>query len=262
MVEVDLPWAYGVGASFAVVAQRHLLASAGPHWRNGLLSWPFIQVLFFCLIMLEPFTVQLLWAFPEWQLMYLIHGRPGIWQVAAILIALVAMAMLGFAVAWTLLRQGRPYGAYLQFIAGYLLLFFGLSYGWDGTGYQRLLSVDRAALAHWTWVDAGTWLHSDIFAVYNVHMAVLVPFLLFFASYWVARDSRPRRGQVGVVAWLILLVFGATLGTALLGCVILLHLGVILGAPSVALLALLLMYWRRGPFRLLHQAIFAPLART
>ena len=258
MVQVDIPWTYGVGASFAVVAQRYLGERYGS-WREGFTSWPFLQLAAFAMFVIGPFTAQLLSAFPEWQLMYATDGPPGPWTVAASMFALPLAGVLGYGVAWALLRAGRHYLAFCQFLAGYFLMFFGLSYGWDGTGHQRLFSVSREALADWDWSEFSTWSTSEIAATFNLHMLVIVPYLLFFASWWIARDSRPATGQWAVVGKLFVLVFILTVGSAVACAALLINIGGAAGAGAAAVLLLVLLQPRWGVFGRYHRWLFDPL---
>jgi hypothetical protein len=259
MVQVDIAWAYGVGASFAVVGQRYLRERSLARWRDGFLTAPYLHVLFFGLLILGPLTAQLLWSFPDWQLMYAFDLPPSGWLVAGILVVMQLAASAGYAVSWTLLRAQRLYLAYLNFIAGYFLLFFGIVYGWDGTGYQRLLSANRASLEGWTWADAQDWLQSDIVATYNIQMLILVPYLLFIASRWIARDSVPRRNQLLIVGQLIVLVFVATLGSALLASVVLIQFAPAVSLPMIAAGAVVAFHPDLGMFARLHRWTFAAL---
>ncbi|NNM00152.1 MAG: hypothetical protein HKO62_05335 [Gammaproteobacteria bacterium] len=258
MVQVDIPWTYGVGASFAVVAQRYLGERFGG-WREAFTSWPFLQLAAFALFVIGPFTAQLLWIYPDWQLMYALDGPPGPWAIVAAMFALPLAGVTGYGVAWALLRAGRHYLAFCQFLAGYFLMFFGLSYGWDGTGYQRLFSVSREALANWSWAEFTAWSQSAIAGTFNLHMLVIVPYLLFFASWWIARDSRPATGQWAVVGKLFLLVFVLTVGTAVGCAALLINLGGVTGGIAVAVLLLVMLQPRWGVFGRYHRWLFDPL---
>lgn len=69
MVEVDVFWAYGIGAGFAAAATHQIALSkdrlAGAGWQRFFSSpYAFVTVLY-CALLLAPSGAYLLWAFPD-----------------------------------------------------------------------------------------------------------------------------------------------------------------------------------------------------
>jgi len=259
MVQVDVSWAFGVGASFALVAKTHLVERdrlAGGRYSDGFLSWPYLQALAFAAFIIGPFTGQLLTAYPEWQLMYVIDGRPDPWLVAGILALMPAAVTIGFALGWAAVRAGAAYVCYLLFLAGYFGLFFGMMYGWDGTGYQRLFSTSREAFEAWSWDNAAAWNASDIAATFNLHMAVIVPYLLFFASFWIRRAAPTLTPQIFIIGKLVVLVFVGIPLSALAATLLVESFGPKTGGGAAGALMLVLVLPRVGPFWWCYRWVF------
>src|SRR5262245_7480883 len=123
MVQVDVFWAYGIGAGFAVAASHQL--AAGP--RRPLLREPqAVSTLLYCGLLFAPSGAWLLWAFPGWETMQVAatHAALPGWLVALFAITNVSQGLLGFWVARELIRRGRVYAAFLQVGLGYAAMFF------------------------------------------------------------------------------------------------------------------------------------------
>lgn len=258
MVQVDMAWAYGLGSSFAVAAQHHLAQRARNRWRDGFLSWPFVQLGVVIVIFPIATNVQLLWAFPSWQTMHAAEEPMNHWMLPLITTSLALLAVLGYGITLQLIRTKRSYAAFLQFIAGYLLLFVGITYGWDGTGYQRMLSVTRADFQAWDWSKASTWSQSEIAKLFNIHMALFLPVLFYLPSYWIKHDRENRVSQLKIIGLLALTILGVVLGSALLITLCLTNLGMPWNFALVVLLLALVAHPRRGLLKRMHAAIFPP----
>jgi hypothetical protein len=143
MVQVDVFWAYGWGASLAAAAGRPLLQREQP-----LESRYFVSTLLFLSLIWAPTGMLLLLRHPSWETMQAAAQLSSLseWLILAFGITNVTQGILGFWVGQWLLRNGRQYLAQLNWIAGYFGMFFILLYGWDGLGYDRFL-YDRDMLS-------------------------------------------------------------------------------------------------------------------
>ncbi len=155
MLYVDFFWVWGIGAMFTVAAARQLKNVKDEDiWTN---KWFVILVLFMAIDFGATGTV-LLWTNPAWETMQVF------WMLGDIPLYFVLMWMVGNVVlpivaywwSFKLIKKNKEYEAMLLSLAGYMLFFFVLFYGWDGTGFQRFF-YDRTgtvlapiAEAFWT----------------------------------------------------------------------------------------------------------------
>ncbi|WP_330295312.1 hypothetical protein [Streptomyces sp. NBC_00503] len=150
-------WAYAIGATFAVAAGRQLqwwersVQGEGVRTRSRAANPYLALTLLYAALLPAPTGVYLLWQNPAWATMQVARDHDGVWAGFALfyVASVVVGALLGFLAARLFVLVGAGYWGYLQAVAGYFLLFFTLIHGWDGTGYQRLLSADPRAFAGW-----------------------------------------------------------------------------------------------------------------
>ena len=207
MVQVDVFWSYGLGATFAVGASRQLLArrraaaAAAPlpdagtspfsRWSDPYL----MRALLFLALIFVPSGVWLVWAFPSWETMHAGDRDMPVALVTAFALTNVTQGLLGYLVTERLLARGRTYLAYLQVLAGYAGMFFILVHGWDGTGYRRFFSATREDFLAWEG-DWTAWLTSDVaLSLYGMAL-VLVPVLLGTVVHWHVTGRRLEPGRV------------------------------------------------------------------
>ena len=72
MVQVDVFWAYGIGASFATAATYRLAGRPGAP-RRRVLRWsdPYLMgTVLYCSVLFAPSGTWLLWGFPDWETMH------------------------------------------------------------------------------------------------------------------------------------------------------------------------------------------------
>jgi hypothetical protein len=239
VVQVDVFWAYAIGAGCATAAAA-AASSAPPSPRRRLADDPrFTTTVLYLACAFAPSGIWLLWRFPGWETMHAARTAADLpaWLVAAFAATNVSQGVLGYAVAAALWRRDRRYLSWLQMPLGYLAMFFVLAYGWDGTGYRRFFSPT----ADWRDADAGAFLTSDVaFTLYGMGV-VLVPLLLWLqASWW---DPARRLRFTGLI---LAAVLGVGLGTAVAATILLHTLGPLAGAPAVAVLAIAVLH-PRGP---------------
>jgi hypothetical protein len=281
MVQVDVFWSYGIGASFAVSSSRQLLArrraarelEADPQRRRALpevgtsvlsrWSDPYLlRTILFLALVFVPSGVWLVWGFPSWETMHVGDRDMPAWLVTLFALTNVTQGVLGYLVVDWLLGRGRTYLAYLQVVAGYLGMFAILVHGWDGKGYQRFFSPTHADFLNWHG-DWTAWLSSDVaLALYGMGV-VLVPVLLLTTAHWhvtgyaLDAGAQPRPGRARVMALMLVTVFGAALGLAVAIHLAIAWLGTPFGAAAaVALVVLALL--PRGPVHALFRAFGFP----
>ena len=136
MVQVDVFWAYGFGGSLAVAAAKPLRSVQTP-----LGSTYFVYTLLFLSLIWAPTGMLLLLRHPSWETMQAASSITAIppFLVLGFGITNITQGMLGFWVGHRLTMQQRFGLAHLNWLAGYLGMFFILLYGWDGFGYDRFL---------------------------------------------------------------------------------------------------------------------------
>ncbi len=261
MVEVDVFWAYGLGAGFAAAATHQIALSkdrpsgaAGAGWQRYFSSPYFTVTVLYCALLFGPSGAYLLWAFPDWETMQVARDHTSLpaWLVTLFAITNVSQGILGYWVTAKLIRAGRRYAAFLQVGVGYFGMFFILVYGWDGRGYQRFFSADRAVFQSWphdpSFGDAlgraGRWLTSPV-ALTLAGMFVIVVVLLWIMSAWLNEGHRlvgmqdtPR--TTTVVAAVLGFVFAGALGSAIVSSVLIHLLGWWIGIPVAAVVVWLI----------------------
>jgi len=265
MVQVDFLWSYGIGASMALGAARQLRARreivqaeregaerpeplpGDPRNRASLRRNPFFAAtVLFAALLFAPSGAYLLWAFPDWETMHLGDRALPAALVAGFALTNVTQAMLGFAVVDALLARGRAYAAYLQVLGAYLGMFFILVHGWDGEGYRRFFSPDRADYLAWSG-DWSAWLGSDVALTLYAMGLVLIPILLLTIARWtraghqLAGPGEARPSAPAVVAIHLGTVFVAALGLAVAASLMIHALGASLGLLAAAMLAVVVL---------------------
>lgn len=185
MLQVDVFWVYGIGAMAATAAGRQLARMGKEKARFGrnppFGNEYFALLLLYLSLIFVPEALWLTWNFPHWETMQLVGSLEEIpaWGIVLAAVGDIAVAVLGYWVAWRLMSRGRFYAAHLQWMLGYFLFFFMLIHGWDGSGWQRFLydpTVEGGVL--WT---SGTYMNPLDFATSRVALtlyAMALPTLL------------------------------------------------------------------------------------
>lgn len=205
MVQVDVFWAYGFGASLAAAAGPQLVEAPKPFESKYAPA-----VLVFLSLFWAPTGMLLLLRHPSWETMQVAPSFDAMseWLILAFGITNVTQGMLGYWVTTKLLKAGYAYYAQLNWIFGYFGMFLILLYGWDGLGYDRFL-YDRDMLPEspaWTPGVAteeagalsalGAFLQSSVaMTLYLDGVYLLPPFIYLVARF--RREGRPflQRGQ-------------------------------------------------------------------
>lgn len=225
MVQVDVFWAYGWGASLAAAAGKPLLNRDRPFE-----SKYFVGALLFLSLIWAPTGMLLLLRHPSWETMQAAEKLSSVpvWLILAFGVTNITQGILGFFVGLKLLERGEDYLAQLNWLFGYFGMFFILLYGWDGLGYDRFL-YDRDVLVGspaWTpgVATAGgaaaallRFLSSSVARTLYIDGAYLLPpfFLLLISWNHEARRSRPGRTALPSGARLIVTYLGGALIFAL-----------------------------------------------
>ncbi|RHX92088.1 hypothetical protein [Leptospira stimsonii] len=259
MVQVDVFWAYGLGAGFAMAASRQIKkiqtssdsSSATilkeverknektPFWKT---TYFLINVLFLSLVF-GPSGLYLVWQFTSWETMQALDkSMPG-WLVTLFGFTNVSQGILAFWIVWKLIERSKEFFGFLQVMLGYFGMFFILVHGWDGEGYKRFFSATREEyLNNWSWNTALSWLTSDVAITLYVMGVILIPIMIFIMSNWLEeglelhdvtfeQETKVGRGSpVQRIVFFFGSVFIGALGLAILSSMIIHFLGWIFGS--------------------------------
>lgn len=242
MVQVDVFWGYGWGASLAVAAGKLLLAEKKP-----MHSEFFVKTLLFLSLFWAPTGMLLLIRHPSWETMQVASNFASMseWLILSFGLTNITQGILGFWVGLKLLQKNREYLAHLNWLLGYYGMFVILLYGWDGLGYDRFL-YDRDLIAgsaawfpgagvdgHWAGaLDAiGRFLTSGVaLTLYTDGLWLIPPFVLFFYD-WVRRNGS-QQSMTALVWKYLAAVFGLGLGAAAVSALCVAYVGSALGVPD------------------------------
>ncbi|MFD5148832.1 hypothetical protein [Streptomyces sp. NPDC058401] len=270
-------WAYGIGATFAVAAGRQLqwwersVRGEGVRTRSRAANPYLALTLLYAALLPAPTGAYLLWQNPAWSTMHAARDHDGVWAGFALFYgaSVVVGALLGFLAARLFVLVGAGYWGYLQAVAGYFLLFFTLIHGWDGRGYERLLSADPQAFADWraegvangvlAFATSGTFLAVLIFGTAVIGTMLLAE-IGWLVEGWrlpgAAADLKVPR--VIAVAIAGAGVYGLPFAGALGASVLVRLLGWWAGTGVFALLAGVVLLPARSPVRLLYGLVGIP----
>ncbi|CBL44566.1 hypothetical protein HDN1F_09830 [gamma proteobacterium HdN1] len=242
MVQVDVFWAYGWGASLAVAGGKMLLAEKKPFESEF-----FVKTLLFLSLFWAPTGMLLLIRHPSWETMQVAENFSSMseWLILAFGLTNITQGIVGFWVGLKLLEKGHHYLAHLNWLLGYFGMFFILLYGWDGLGYDRFL-YDRDMLPGspaWT-AGAGTGgtvmgalsslvtlLTSGVaITLYIDGLWLIPPFALLVCSWF--RRNGSELSYVSMVLKYIAGVFVLGFGSAAVSAVCVAYTGEILGVAN------------------------------
>lgn len=242
MVEVDVFWAYGFGASLAAASGRQLAKKEKPFE-----SKYFVQTLLFLALVWAPTGMLLLIRHPSWETMQVADDFYAMseWLILGFGFTNVTQGILGFWVGLQLMKAGKYYLSQLNWIFGYFGMFFILLYGWDGLGYDRFL-YDRDMLEGspaWT-AGAGTadgvlngllsFVQSGVFITLLTDGVYLLPVFAWLMLKWYREameqdSSLTNYGAVTLLASYLGGVFVVGLGVAAACSVSVAYSGALLG---------------------------------
>jgi hypothetical protein len=182
MVQIDLFLSYGLSSGLAIAAKKRI-KSEPSIWLNRYT----LATLLWLALLFVPQVCYLLWKFPAWETMFVArdHGDIPAWLVAALPAAMVILGLAGFLVTAHFLRAGKLLAAWLQVIVTVAVSVFLVTYGWDGTGYQRLLYAgDGGDWAAGKVFSLGDFLSGDVFMSLIVLQSLLLIPYVFFLWRW------------------------------------------------------------------------------
>lgn len=276
MLQADVFWVYGIGAMAATAAGKQLVelgrGRAGLRGVTPFGNEYFALLLLYLSLIFVPEALWLTWNFPHWETMHVVGSLEEIpaWGIVLAAAGDIAVAVLGYWIAYRLLSRGKFYAAHLQWVLGYFLFFFILTCGWDGRGWERFM-YDPTVRGGAPWTP-GTYMGPLDFAtsrvaltLYAMALPTILP-LVIWGYRWLREgfllqnlppEKASKRAMAGVGFYF------AGVGLALLSAVVvtlLIHfLSPSLGLPLAYVLGFLIFLppvywlgWRKG--RPLHRA--------
>ena len=256
MVQVDVFWAYGFGASLAVAAGSQLAKAAKATKlipaKSPFESRYFVWTVLFLALIWSPTGMLLLVRHPSWETMQVAENFYSLneFLVLAFGITNVTQGILGFLISYKLMQSRQYYLANLNWMVGYFGMFFILVYGWDGLGIDRFFydrdmvagspawtagvgtggTVMGTATAAWNFLTSSVAITLYLDGVY-----LLPPFaalMYLWHSEALANEGRPITfwGYAPILLETYLVaVFVVSLGAAIFSAVVVKYVGALLG---------------------------------
>lgn len=195
MVQVDVFWAYGIGATMAAAAGKKLEEEKEP-----LATSYYAKALIVLSCIWAPTGMLLLLRHPSWETMQVAESILSIphWLIIGFGITNVTQGILGFWITSLLIQSKKYYLSHLNWIFGYFGMFFILLYGWDGFGYDRFL-YDRDMFGGEAWKPGAGYLGAtSILSMFTTTVAMtlyidgvfLVPAILYYFGIWTAKSVK------------------------------------------------------------------------
>lgn len=295
MVQVDVFWAYGLGATLAAASGRQLKAASEGRLESDseirinkndspFYNKFFVKALLFLSLVWAPTGMILLLKHPSWETMQVFTGIESLAQYPFLVLAFgitnITQGILGYWVAYTLFKKGHYYWAHFQWLIGYFCMFFILIYGWDGLGYDRFL-YDRAMFGNVPWspgagIQPGAginFLVSSVAMTLYMDGAFLLPVMMLMWGRWLRQGAQidktvPRdRVPAGIgknILFLLFCIFVIGLGSAAIAVLVVHYMGMlvghvmgyVLGLPIFAVLGYFILYRKGGPVYKFMKLIF------
>ncbi|MFD7710873.1 hypothetical protein [Streptomyces sp. NPDC059786] len=207
MVQIDVFWAYGIGAATAL-AEAPILSSRCRRSVALTATLSYLSVVFI------PCGMWLLTEFPGWETMQVTAAPPG-WFAGVFCLGVIVSAVGGFLCTARLIRRDRTWWAFLQWVWPYTAMFFVLLHGWDGTGLRRFLMTDDGSHDAVTGAESGNfvdtetvvqWLQSSVaWTLFGMGL-VVIPALVWTGARLRnraldSRSARPGYAFAGLLAF-------------------------------------------------------------
>ncbi len=240
MVQVDVFWGYGFGASLAVACGKQLAEAKEPFYNKY-----FVTTVLFLSLFWAPTGMLLLLKHPSWETMQAAENFFSMspWLVLSFGITNVTQGVLGFWLGQKLIAKRNFLAANLNWIAGYFGMFFILLYGWDGLGYDRFL-YDRDMLPGspaWHAGASGAALHafeslwkhlqSGVAMTLYIDGVWLLPPYFYLMTKWI-REVNPKANSTALIFQILLIIFVGGLGSAAISALTVNYLGALLGVGN------------------------------
>jgi hypothetical protein len=245
MVQVDVFWGYGLGASLAVAGGVQLAEEQQPFY-----SKYFVQTVLFLALFWAPTGMLLLLRHPSWETMQVADSFTSIspWLVLSFGITNITQGILGFWIGQKLMAKRKYFVANLNWIFGYFGMFFILLYGWDGLGYDRFLYDRDMWPGAPAWVPGSSGAQANPFGAFTRHLAssvamtlyidgvYLLPPYFYLMCKWI-KEANNRLSLPSPPAWQLVLsilgiIFITGLGGAAISALIVNYTGSLLGVGN------------------------------
>jgi hypothetical protein len=245
MVQVDVFWGYGLGASLAVASGVQLTEKPEPFY-----SKYFVYTILFLSLFWAPTGMLLLLRHPSWETMQAAGSLGDIspWLVLSFGITNVTQGILGFWIGQKLMSKGKYLWANINWVLGYYGMFFILLYGWDGLGYDRFL-CDRDMLPGspaWSAGASGAQVHAWASVIHHLASSVamtlymdgiyLLPPYFYLMAKWVREGASLQNikqpSGLRVTLTVLAVVFMGGLGCAAISALTVNYTGALLGVGN------------------------------
>jgi hypothetical protein len=245
MVQVDVFWGYGFGASLAVASGVQLAKKHEPFYTKY-----FVHTILFLALFWAPTGMLLLLRHPSWETMQAADSFVSIppWLVLGFGITNITQGLLGFYIGQRLMAQGNYYWANINWVLGYYGMFFILLYGWDGLGYDRFLYDRDMHPGAPAWIAGASGAQTAPFASLLKHLCSSVAITLYEDGVWLLppyfylmckwlNEAWASQGKYTPPAWktvlhLLAIVFASGLGSAAISALIVNYTGSLLGVGN------------------------------
>lgn len=205
MVQIDVFWSYGFGATFALMAARSIKKEyeQDPEGsdKNQFYTKPYVLNLIFLSCFFVPSGIWLLWGWPDWETMMVFPDHESIpfWLVTAFAVTNVTQGILAYWLTRRHLKQGAFYKGYLHFWGANFLFWFVLFYGWDGSGIFRFFGTSYESFHNGqTWTD---WFFSTpSWGLMALGPLVMIPLFILWQKLWDDDLLIEREAKEGVEA--------------------------------------------------------------
>lgn len=248
MVQVDVFWSFAIGAGFAACATRQLEKEEKPFESKS-----FLYNLLWLSIFFVPSGATLLWGFPAWETMQVgTYATIPAWLVALFSATNITQGILGYWIAYKLIRAGKTYSANLMWMLGYFGMFFILIHGWDGTGFKRFFYCATkwsGEIIPWnpdmfSIFTPIVWLVSPVAITLLIMGIILMPFLLMWMNKMLTEGEEIASANgndydVRPVKLLVFLeiAFGWVVGSAIFASILIHLFGWIIGTIAFGAIA-------------------------
>ena len=245
MVQVDIFWGYGFGASLAVASGVQLAESKDPFYTKY-----FVQTVLFLALFWAPTGMLLLLRHPSWETMQAADSLSSIspWLVLFFGITNITQGILGFWIGQKLMAKGNYLCANINWVFGYFGMFFILLYGWDGLGYDRFLYNRDMHPGAPAWFAGASGAQMNAFGSFIKHLCssvamtlyidgiYLLPPYFYLMCKWMneasGKLSQPQQPAFKIILSILGVIFIGGLGSAAITALVVNYTGSLLGVGN------------------------------